>query len=310
MNQNADDLFDAVKEYPNDRASEIYHALVGLDSIKERLSKEVHVLLRPRDLTDWSKRHYGLIVPLTKVFEERLPLFIFAGDIGTGKTSLAETFGDKVARELNIVVTLYRLSLGVRGTGAVGQMTAMLTSAFGRIEEVVSKIVGNSDNPQRAVIFLVDEADALAQSRELNQMHHEDRAGVNALIRGIDKIGASTLPVLVVMCTNRLEALDPAVMRRAADIFKFYRPNFDQRIMVLESALAELGFNSEQVKTIAELTGEREDHSYGCTYSDLLQRLLPEVLLKAFPESKVDFDELRALAEAFIPTSPFQDDGN
>jgi hypothetical protein len=30
----------------------------------------------------------------------------------------------------------------------------------------------------------VDEGDALAQSRDLAQMHHEDRAGVNALIRG------------------------------------------------------------------------------------------------------------------------------
>ena len=33
-----------------------------------------------------------------------------------------------------------------------------------------------------AVILLVDEADALAQSREAAQMHHEDRAGVNAFL--------------------------------------------------------------------------------------------------------------------------------
>ena len=49
----------------------------------------------------------------------------------------------------------------------------------------------------------------MAQSRELGQMHHEDRAGVNALIRGVDYL---------VMCTNRLEALDHAVPIRRRKI--------------------------------------------------------------------------------------------
>lgn len=306
MNGTVDDLFDAVKGYPNDRALELYQSLVGLDKTKERLSKEARILLRPQDLVDWSNRHYGLVVPLIQVFKERLPLFVFSGDIGTGKTSLAETFGDKVARDLKIAVTLYRVSLGVRGAGAVGQMTAMLTSAFGCIVDAAGKIAWDGDNPKGAVILLVDEADALAQSRELSQMHHEDRAGVNALIRGIDRIGASGLPVLVVMCTNRPEALDPAVLRRAAEVFEFSRPNLEQRILVLESSLAEMGFSSKQVKTIANLTGESKDRPYGCTYSDLTQRFLPDVLLRAFPDSKVNFDEVLAFAETFVPTAPFQ----
>ena len=56
---------------------------------------------------------------------------------------------------------------------------------------------------------MIDEADALAQSRELGQMHHEDRAGVNALIRGLDQLAADRGRVLVVMCTNRIESLGP-----------------------------------------------------------------------------------------------------
>lgn len=81
----------------------------------------------------------------------------------------------------------------------------------------------------RGVILLVDEADALAQSRELAQMHHEDRAGVNALIRGIDGLRDDRLPVLTILCTNRPEALDPAIIRRAAALLPFARPNDDQR---------------------------------------------------------------------------------
>jgi len=309
INQDADDMFDAVIEYPSDKALERYNTLVGLDGIKQKLSKEAQILLKPQELADWSQRNYKVIVPLTQVFKDRLPFFVFAGDIGTGKTSLAETIGDAIARKMRIPITLYRLSLGVRGTGAVGQMTTMLTSAFVYIEEAVKKIVGSDGNPNGAVIFLVDEADALAQSRELDQMHHEDRAGVNALIRGIDRIGTNRRPVLIIMCTNRVEALDPAVLRRAADVFEFVRPNMEQRMMILESALTGLDFNREQVKKIAELTGEKEDRSYGCTYSDIVQRLLPEVLLEAFPESKVDFDQVIGIAEVFVPTIPFQRDG-
>ncbi len=308
MNQTLDELFDAIREYPNDRAQELYHSLVGLDNTKERISKEARILLRPQDIVEWSNKHYGDEVPLTRVFKNRLPLFVFAGDVGTGKTSLAETIGDKIARDLQVMVTLYRLSLGARGTGTVGQMTTLLTSAFERIEEAANRITREDSNPSGAVILLIDEADALAQSRELSQMHHEDRAGVNALIRGIDRIGVSGLPVLAVMCTNRLEALDPAVLRRAADVFEFSRPNLEQRILILDSTLSGLGFSNAQIKTLAELTGESDGRPYGCTYSDLLQRFLPNILLKAFPESCVNFEDVLSLARTFDPTVPFQRD--
>ena len=75
------------------------------------------------------------------------------------------------------------------------------------------------------MVLVIDEADALAQSREMAQMHHEDRAGVNALIRGIDELAGRRLPIAVVLCTNRPDAIDPAVRRRAAEIFRFERPD-------------------------------------------------------------------------------------
>ncbi len=46
----------------------------------------------------------------------------------------------------------------------------------------------------------------------------EDRAGVNAFIQDVDRIGNSRLPAAVIMCTNRRGSLDPAVRRREADI--------------------------------------------------------------------------------------------
>ena len=103
-------------------------------------------------------------------------------------------------------------------------MTQLLSTAFDYTVAEATKLKSASGKARGAIILLVDEADALAQSREAAQMHHEDRAGVNAFIRGIDRIANARLPAAVLMCTNRLSALDPAVRRRAADVLSFVRP--------------------------------------------------------------------------------------
>ena len=117
--------------------------------------------------------------------------------------------------------------------------------------------------PRGGVILLIDEADALAQSRENTQMHHEDRAGVNAFIRGIDRIANNNIPAAVIMCTNRIGALDPAIKRRASDILTFTRPNEEQRFSVLSGPLRQLGFDSDGVSKIVKATGSNESRSYG-----------------------------------------------
>ena len=50
----------------------------------------------------------------------RPPLIVLAGDVGSGKSELAETIGDDVARREGIDVTLYPMSLSARGQGRVG----------------------------------------------------------------------------------------------------------------------------------------------------------------------------------------------
>ena len=115
-------------------------------------------------------------------------------------------------------------------------MTQLLSAAFDHTAAEAAKLKSGSGRARGAIILLVDEADALAQSREAAQMHHEDRAGVNAFIRGVDRLGNGKLPAAVIMCTNRLGALDPAVKRRAADILIFGRPDETQRRAVLAGA--------------------------------------------------------------------------
>ena len=157
-----------------------------------------------------------------------------------------------------------RLSLNARGSGTVGEMTTLITRAFAAVEEQ-APITGSGDATQ-AIILLIDEADALAQSREADQMHHEDRAGVNALIRGIDTISTQRRPVIMVLCTNRLDALDPAIRRRAFGEFAFTRPGATMRVTLLAQVFHGIGFDEQQIAELAQLTG-KNGRSYPFTYS-------------------------------------------
>ena len=156
------------------------------------------------------------------------------------------------------------------------------------------------------MILLVDEADAFAQTREAAQTHHEDRAGVNAFIRGVDRLGNGRLPAAVIMCTNRLSALDPAVRRRAADILLFPRPNGTQRFAVLEPPFKQMGFSAQQLQGMVKATGARE-YGYGFTFSDLTQRLLPAVVLDAYPSRPVNPGRALEIALEMTATVPFQE---
>lgn len=305
MEPNDYPLFDGVAEFPQPQARRRFAQLVGLDSVKARLVKQTRLLLNPHRLESWSEERYGKKVALVDTFQARSPFFILAGDVGTGKTTLAESFGDSVARADRIPVRLFRLSLSARGSGAVGEITKLLSSSFQEIVSLGRKGVNRNGKVSSAIVFLIDEADALAQSREFAQMHHEDRAGVNALIRGIDDLATAKVPVVVIMCTNRLEAIDPAVRRRAAALFELKRPSFAERLALLRATFGDLGFTETQLAELATVTGSTNGRVFGYTYSDISQRLLPEIVLDAFPDEPVHYERALSIAQDLKPTPPF-----
>lgn len=305
-----EDLFEPVLTYPDLDAAEQLSCLVGLDDHKERLHKMLTLLVVPSVLRGWATKFHGGAASLVNTVLAKPPLVILAGDVGCGKTALAESISDSVAREQRISVTLFPMSLRARGKGAVGEMTQLVSKAFDHTYSTAKKIHrGNDGRTRGATVLLIDEADALAQSREAAQMHHEDRAGVNALIRGVDRLANSRLPAAVIMCTNRFEALDPAVQRRAADILEFHRPDGKQRDQVLREPLCELGLSADDIGAIVRATGAKEQNgnpdSVGFTFSDLTQRLLPAIVLDAFPSGPVDARRALEVTQRMRPTRPF-----
>jgi len=305
-----DELFENRISYPDFAHQERLTRLVGLDDQKTRLTKILSLLVNPAGLEAWARKYHVKSDRLLATILHRPPLVVLAGDVGSGKTELAETIGDAVARQENIDILLFPLSLSARGQGRVGEMTQLFSAAFDYTIAEAAKLMSKSGRARGGVILLVDEADALAQSRESAQMHHEDRAGVNAFIRGVDRLGNGRLPAAVIMCTNRLSALDPAVKRRAADILTFDRPDEVQRSAVLTGALDQLGFSPRQIETLVSLTGPAKGQKYGYTFSDLTQRLLPAIVLDAYPSQPVSPARALEIARGMKPTPPFQEESN
>ncbi|HET7552694.1 MAG TPA: ATP-binding protein [Gemmatimonadaceae bacterium] len=294
------ELFESHLRYPLEDARCVYESLVGLDEVKTRLIKEAIVLTRPERLQQWSTKYHGSIgVKALAAIRYGTPLIIFAGDVGTGKSALAESFGDAVARALGQPASLLRMSIQTRGSGIVGDMTRQISRAFRAVETEARRT-------RHVTILLLDEADALAESREAQQMHHEDRAGVNALIQGVDHLRSSGIPALVVFCSNRLESIDPAVLRRAVDVVVFRRPDAAQRLAHLARLLGDLPLTEPELQRLVELTGPREEREYGYTYSDISDRLVRKAILEAFPDAPLSFELLERVAQATTPTRPFQ----
>ncbi len=275
--------------------------LIGLSERYEHLRRDLQLLLERDQIEQWSRKQYGRVMPLVRVAQDRYPLVIFHGDVGTGKTAMAEAIADALARDLKREAMLFALSTRVRGAGMVGQMSQLIHDAF----EIVMQEAGKS----RLSFIIIDEADSLAVSRNGDQSHHEDKVAVNTLIQRIDDIRRCNGRVLVFLCTNRFKALDPAIVRRAGRIERFDRPDDRQREELLRRECEGLGLGEATIRKVVALTGPQgEAHRLGFTFSDLRTRLLPEALARAFPDRKVTAEDLIGAAFDLTPSPTLTDE--
>ena len=294
-------VFEREVALPDGYIHEQTQRLIGFGERYGRLRRDLQLLLARDQIEQWSRAQYKRIVPLVRVAQDRYPLVIFHGDVGTGKTATAEAMADALARDLQREGMLFSLSTRVRDSGMVGQMSQLINDAF----EVVVKEAGKA----RLSFIIIDEADSLAASRDGDQSHHEDKVAVNTLIQRIDDIRRCNGRVLVFLCTNRFAALDPAIMRRAGRIERFDRPNNAQREALLRLECEGLGLSEDTIRQVVALTGPQgASRPLGFTFSDLRTRLLPEALAQAFPDRRITADDLVRAARDLEPSPTLAND--
>ena len=288
-------VFEREVALPDGYIHEQAQRLIGFGERYRRLRRDLQLLLARDQIEQWSRTQYNKIVPLVRVAQDRYPLVIFHGDVGTGKTATAEAMADALARDLRREGMLFSLSTRVRGSGMVGQMSQLIHDAF----ELVVQEAGNT----RLSLIIIDEADSLAANRNGDQSHHEDKVAVNTLIQRIDDIRRCNGRVLAFLCTNRFAALDPAIVRRAGRIERFDRPNDAQREELLRLECEGLELSETAIRDVVDLTGPQgASRPLGFTFSDLRTRLLPEALARAFPDRRITADDLIGAARDLEPS--------
>ncbi|MHB8432896.1 MAG: ATP-binding protein [Candidatus Tyrphobacter sp.] len=281
-------FFGITRTYPHKPSAALYASLVGLDRHKEALLTELRLRFSPELLEQWSRKHHGAVLKIIQEHPQRVPLVILSGDVGCGKTALAETVGaEVVASGPYKHVHLLKLNTQVRGTGFVGQMTDLLVQAFSKALAEARR------HPGEPTILLIDEADALASSRESDQMHHEDKAGLNTILQQLDGLRTSDARLVVLFITNRPDVLDPAIRRRCSLELTFARPTQTERKELFRQAVAELRLSPEQLDELAHLTGGAQSGT-GYTSSDIIDRLLPGAVRSSYVANRpLTFEAIR-----------------
>ena len=287
--------FDTQRELPSTELKSISETLIGFDRQYETLKNHLMVMLMPDRVTEWSEKHYGTVLPMCKVIQQRYPLFLFSGDVGTGKTVTAECSADQLTRELGKEGFLLKLSTRVRGRGLHGEMSQLIQDAFENLTTQAGK--------RRLSFLLIDEADSISSQRSTEQMHQEEKAAVNTLIQKIDEIRQVGGRAVVFLCTNRADVIDQAVVRRAALHVEFVRPDREECLRLLKQDLKGVNLKPEELSELALLTSRDGQHGeHGYSFSDFRLKFFPEALARAFPDRALTYDILKETAMTVKPS--------
>ena len=292
-------IFDSETPLPSEALAKREKTLLGFETRYARIHSQLRLLLNLGGLSEWNRTHHGGRLAICDLVAEQHPLVIFHGDVGTGKTAMAECMANRLVAEAGSEDSiLFKLSNRVRGSGMVGEMGTLIAEAFRKVIQSAGK--------NRRAILVIDEGDSLGASRAQDHSHHEDKVAVNTLIQGVDDLRQYGGRIVVILCTNRLAVLDPALRRRAAIIEEFRRPSDEERRQLFQMDLAGLDLPLTQIAELVAATGAR-DSLPAWTYSDIRARLYPAALAKAYPQEPLRFEHLKPAAE-MLHASPAMED--
>lgn len=258
--------------HPDKSVRKRYEALVGIDDQKNQLIFTLKNILDEKGLTTWLKKHHKNGLPYLESSVANDPLVLLSGDVGCGKTELAHSIPTALSDAMDgEPIILFETPSNIRGGGHVGELSSRITAAFEYAKMNIRK--------GEYGILLIDEADDLVTNRDQMQAHHEDRSGVNVVIKEIDKIRREKINLAVLMITNRPNTLDPAVIRRASLHLKFERPNRETLKPLLERVFT--GIKMEN-GTLDSLVKACLLNKILFSYSDITRRIAKQSMILAW----------------------------
>lgn len=257
-------------EHPNKGAEKQYDELIGIEENKSNLLSSLSLLLDNNKIKDWQSKHHKKEIAIVNQIYSGTPLVILSGDVGCGKTALAQSIATPLSIKLDKKIIVFETPSNIRGSGLVGEISNRITEAFEQAKRKLGK-----DN---SGLLIIDEADDIATSRSQNQAHHQDRAGLNVLIKQIDLIRKENVNLAVILITNRLDALDPAVRRRTSLHLIFERPSGEKVNEVIEYILKDIDYDQATLDDIVKYAQSQE---IPYSFSDLIHRVAKQAIYKA-----------------------------
>lgn len=183
-------------------------AKVSFDSVilPKDIIEQVKTVISQEDYTDLIFNQWGF----GEVFEKGTAVtMLFYGIPGTGKTLMAQAIADHLDQELRIIGT------ADLETSEPGGTERNIRKLF----EEARKLIGIE---KKKTVLLFDECDSLLTNR--NEVGSILGAQVNALLTEIEKHDG-----VVILTTNRLGTLDPALERRISAKIEFPFPDAEAR---------------------------------------------------------------------------------
>lgn len=181
---------------------------------------------------------------------------LFWGPPGCGKTATAQW----LAQQLGLPCGVVRLA-------------SLITSYVGETGANIQKVLQIAN--QTPMVLLIDEADAIAKSRDDGNDVGELRRVVNTLLQGLDSFTASHS--IVILASNHTHLFDSALWRRFDDVIEFPLPSEKERLELLRYLTNGIKINGS-LATVAKGTA-------GCSYAEV-ERAVFEVAKSVVMENR------------------------
>ncbi len=257
----------STREFMSERPNVFFKDVGGLHEIKKNLLSMLRLPLRGASLFAESR-----LSPPRGV--------VFSGPSGTGKTLMAKA----IAGEMGM--TLFTVD-----------PPTLLSKWVGESEKGLREVFKRAKQASPCILFF-DEIEAMAPARTAEESGQVSQRIVSQLFRELDSL-QSSLGVMIIAATNRIDMMEPALLRagRFDSIIEFPLPSREERVEILQMFLQTLPFRSEvDIDSLAAST----DGWTGADLETLCKKAVMQVVEEALnKEEKPDYTKLTISSRHF-----------
>ncbi len=227
------DITDILTPYiPTEEAKAGFASLGGMKELKKVLNERIVGMLKDPKQAKIDEIEYGKKMPHG---------ILLYGPPGCGKTTIVE----RLSTEAD--VPLFKIEAGRIGGTYVHETSQNIEDAFDYVESVAK--------PEKPVLMLIDDADALLKARDAyTQDYHSEE--LSSFLNRIQKAGESN--IVVIAATNCYDQMDTAARSRFEEQIYVGLPDKEARESILKLFMNKrtkgqaLAQNDEEISKIAD----------------------------------------------------------